>query len=95
MKKQYPIDTPANNNEEKYYFIKAIRKNSETGIFAYYSGESNHIPTILIKDIKFKGNKDFDIENTTEKFPCIQLSGYSFNNCQGFSWLVFFLFTRL
>ena len=78
MKKEYPIIPLNNTNEEKYYFIKAINiRNKNSGVYAYYSGQLNDIPTLLFKEFNLDDN---EMKNKFEDIPSIQLSGYPFNN---------------
>ena len=78
--KTFIIDTPSNIIDGEYYFLKVIIGSlgvqNKYGIYAYYSGELNNIPTIRIFNI---GN-DFSIVNRTENFSLIYLEGYNFNN---------------
>ena len=78
IQKEYPIVSTINTNEEKYYFIKAINLlNKNSGIYAYYSGQSNNIPTLIFKVFNFT---DYKMENKFKNISSIQLSGYPFNN---------------
>ena len=78
MEREYPIVPTNNSNEEKYYFIKAINlDNLNSGVYAYYSGQSNDIPTLLFKIVNFG---EQEMKNKFENISSIQLSGYRFNN---------------
>ena len=75
--KTFKIAGPSNIIDGEYYFLKAITGNlGKNGIYAYYSGDLNTIPTIKIFNI----GADFSITNKFDDFPIIFLEGFNFNN---------------
>ena len=73
----FPIEQISNPSEDKTYFLKAVNKYQGNGIYFYYSGENNDIPTILIKSFSIG---EYNLKNKYTKFPYIKLNDFSFNN---------------
>ena len=63
-------------NLDKIYFMKVVLFSLDFCIYAYYSGDSNNIPTFLIKTIS-----DYSLINDRfNDFPVVNLYDYKFNN---------------
>ena len=74
--KTYKIAPGPINGE--FYFVKALSGYTKTryAIYAYYSGEMNHIPTLRILNI----DDNYNITNKFDNFTEIYLGGFNFNN---------------
>ena len=62
--------------EDDFYFFKSIHLKNEIGIYLFFSGKSNNIPTILIKDF----SNIYQINNFIDLIEDIKLYDYEFNN---------------
>ena len=72
------IGSPSNPEENKYYFLKGIIFQYNTGLYCYYSGDSDEIPTFLIK--KKPSVDNWILEDAFSELNIIYLYDYSFNN---------------
>jgi len=77
MSNKILVEQKEDINLEKPYFMKALLFTIDFCIYAYYSGESNDIPTFLIKTIS---QTDYSIKNAYNDFPVVYLYDYKFNN---------------
>ena len=71
------IGTPSNINEDQLYFLKGIRIYDSVGIYCYYSGDSNEIPTFVVKTVS---RTTYYLNDMYSEFPVFYLNDYSFNN---------------
>ena len=76
IKNNITVEQKEDINMEKPYFMKVALLSSDFCIYAYYSGESNDIPTFLIKTI----SKDYSINDKFNDFQVVNLYDYTFNN---------------
>ena len=76
----FPIGRLSNPIDEELYFlgakIESLNNGIYCGIYAYYSGESNEIPTFVFLQIK----ENYTYENMYSNYPFVYLGGYSFHN---------------
>ena len=66
----------ANTTNENIFF-KGIFFERYKGIYCYFSGNSNEIPTFLFKQID---EDDLSLSNLFSEFPVVYLKEYTFNN---------------
>ena len=81
------IGSPSNIDGNHFYFLKGVLYDSNQGLYCYYSGDSNEIPTFLIKKIN---GTNSSIKDLYSQFPIINLYDYSFNNDINYNDLVMF-----
>ena len=87
LKNTFDIGSPSNVDENHFYFLKGVLYESNKGLYCYYSGDSNDIPTFLIKEVD---DKNFTLKDLYSQFPIINLYDYSFNNDVNYNDLVIF-----
>ena len=66
----------ANTTNENIFF-KGIFFDTRKGIYCFFSGDSNEIPTFLFKEID---KNTFNLTDLYSEFPVVYLKEYSFNN---------------
>ena len=73
---QKEIGFLANTSNENVFF-KGILFNTNKGLYCYFSGDSNEIPTFLFKKID---PITFQLSDLYSEFPVVYLRDYTFNN---------------
>ena len=66
-----------NDKTNENIFFKGILFDSYKGIYCYFSGDSNEIPTFIFKNID---KKTFELTDIFSEFQIVYLEDYSFNN---------------
>ena len=89
LKQALNIGRPSTIDENHFYFLKGALYDSNKGLYCYYSGDSDDIPTFLNKEIEVD-DTNFTIKDLYSEFPIINLYDYSFNNDVNYNDLVIF-----